>query len=93
MHKGSRASRNPRSGAHSLIVNLKKCVNYEQIYCHPTGLLPNSEPDVFVNADGALNVVLVLPNNPPDVVFAPNIFVCPDCPNIPPPVLVPNPPD
>lgn len=47
---------------------------------------------MFVNADGALNVVLVLPNNPPDVVFAPNIFVCPDCPNILVPVFVPNPP-
>ena len=57
-----------------------------------TGLLPKSEPGVFVNADGVLNVVLEAPNNPPDVVFAPNILLCPDCPKIPVPVLVPNPP-
>lgn len=57
-----------------------------------TSLLPKIDPDVFVNEEGALNVVLELPKRPPDVVFAPKMFVCPVCPNILVPVLVPNPP-
>lgn len=59
-----------------------------------TGLLPNIEPEELVNADGALKVVLELPNKLPDVVFAPNIFeVCPVCPNRLEPGAAPKPPE